>query len=109
MHWLVALSVVSVILFMAQDSYAESQDTPLIHTTGEIVKIGMDLTKTSIIEGDLDSAKKYSKFTTDFYARQINTLRQANVESADDLHLLLVDIHAKIESNAQPSEILTLR
>ncbi|HXW02213.1 MAG TPA: FTR1 family protein, partial [Candidatus Nitrosotenuis sp.] len=67
---------------------------------------GMELTKSSVIEGDLDGAKKYSKFTTDFYAHQINTLRQANVESADDLHLLLVDIHAKIESNAQPDEIL---
>lgn len=103
---LVALGVAFVILFMAQDSHAESQDAPLIHTTGEVVKIGMELTKSSVIEGDLDGAKKYSKFTTDFYARQINTLRQANVESADDLHLLLVDIHAKIESNAQPDEIL---
>jgi high-affinity iron transporter len=102
----VALGIASIILFMAQDSYAESQDAPLIHTTGEVVKIGMALTKSSIIEGDLDGAKKYSKFTTDFYAHQINTLRQANIEFADDLHLSLIDIHAKIESNAEPNEIL---
>jgi high-affinity iron transporter len=91
---------------MAQTAYAESQDAPLIHTTGEIVKIGMDLTKSSVIEGDFDGAKKYSKFTTDFYARQINTLRQENVEFADDLHLSLIDIHAKLENNAQPDQIL---
>jgi high-affinity iron transporter len=91
---------------MTQTAYAESQDASLIHTTGEIVKIGMDLTKSSIIEGDFDGAKKYSKFTTDFYARQINTLRQANIEFADDLHLSLVDIHAKIENNARPDQIL---
>ena len=101
-----ALCTASIILFLTQDSYAESQDVPLIHTTGEVVKIGISLTKSSIIEGDLDGAKKYSKFTTDFYTHQITMLRQANVEFADDLHLLLVDIHAKIESNAQANEIL---
>jgi high-affinity iron transporter len=77
-----------------------------MHTTGEVVKVGIQLTKTSVMSGDWEGAKEYSKFTTDFYAHQINLLRQSNVEFADDLHLLLVDIHAKIESNAQPNEIL---
>ncbi len=101
-----AVGVVSLVLLVMQNSYAESQDIPLIHTAGEVVKIGMALTKSSVIEGDLDGAKKYSKFTTDFYAHQITTLRQANIEFADELHLLLVDIHAKIESSASPNEIL---
>jgi high-affinity iron transporter len=102
---LLALIAVSIILSLTHHSYAQS-DTSLVQTTGEVVKIGLGLTKNSIIDGDLEGARQYSKFTTDFYAHQINALRQSNVEFADELHLLLVDMHAKVESNAQPEQIL---
>ncbi len=80
-------------------SYSQSDDSALVDATAKITKIGATLTKSSIQNGDYESASQYSKFTADFYAHQINTLRAANVESADDLHLLLIDIHSKIASN----------
>lgn len=80
-------------------SNAQSEDTSLIGATGEIVKIGVTLTKSSVRDGNLESAEQYSKFTTDFYSQQITTLRQSNIEHADDLHLLLIDIHSKIASD----------
>jgi high-affinity iron transporter len=93
-------------LSFSQHSYAELDDLSQIHATGEIVKIGTDLTKSSVIHGDLAAANKYSKFTTDFYAHQLNLLRDENIEFADELHLALIDLHAKIENGAPSNEIL---
>jgi high-affinity iron transporter len=80
-------------------SYSQSDDSALVDATAKITKIGATLTKSSIQNGDYESASYYSKFTADFYAHQINTLRAANVAPADDLHLTLIDIHSKIASN----------
>jgi high-affinity iron transporter len=84
-----------------------AQDSVSIQTTSEVVKIGTSLTKSSIEHNDFEGAAKYSKFTTDYYSHQINILRESQVEYADDLHLLLVDIHSKIESNSQQSNIIS--
>lgn len=101
-----ALALVAIVMVYTSTANAQSQNDPLIQTTGEVVKIGTSLTKTSVIAGDMDAAKKYSKFTADFYAQQIGTLREANVVFADDLHLSLVDMHAKVQSNAPQADIL---
>lgn len=90
--------VVSVIFSTIPYSSAQPEDTSLIGATSEIVRIGIILTKSSIQNGDLSSAEQYSKFTTDFYSQQIMTLRESNVPSVDELHLLLIDIHSKIAS-----------
>ena len=87
--------------------YAQSVDDSTVQSISEVVQTGTSLTKISITNGDFDQASKYSKFTTDFYSQQINLLRESNVESADDLHLLLIDIHSKIKNKAKSSEILT--
>ena len=99
--------MVVIIVSLSQFAYAQSQDTVSIQTTKEIIKIGTSLTKSSIENGDFDGAKKYSKFTTDYYGHQINDLRQSQLEFADDLHLLLIDIHSKIENNEQPQNIMS--
>ncbi len=91
----------------SQFAHAQSQDTVSVQTTKEITKIGANLIKTSIENGDFDGAKKYSKFTTDYYSHQINELRQSQVEFTDDLHLLLIDIHSKIENSEQPQNIIS--
>ncbi|MBM2853019.1 MAG: iron permease [Candidatus Nitrosotenuis sp.] len=89
-----------------QVSLAQSMNDSTIQSVNEVVQTGTSLTKTSIMNSDFDQASKYSKFTTDFYSQQINLLRESNVETSDDLHLLLLDIHSKIENKAQSSEIL---
>jgi high-affinity iron transporter len=81
------------------------QDSTLVQSTGEVIKIGVLLTKSSIEHNDFEGAAKYSKFTTDYYSHNINALRESQVEFADDLHLALIDIHSKIESNSQQSSI----
>jgi high-affinity iron transporter len=78
-------------------SYAQSQSDVVIHTTGEIVKIGTQLTKSSLKNGDLEGAKKYSEFTNNYFGQQLHALRQSGVEFADDLHLLLIDVQSKIQ------------
>ena len=90
---------ISVIFSAVQYSAAQTQDAALVEATAEITRIGTSLTKSSLQNGDLESAKHYSKFTADFYAHQIGVLRSSGVESADDLHLLLIDIHSKLASN----------
>ena len=98
--------LVVVAAMLLAPSYADSHDTASVQATGEVVKLGMDLVKSSIVNGDVATAKKYSKFTTDYYSSRLSMLREENVPFADDLHLSLLDIHAKVESDAQSEEIL---
>ncbi|NDB47140.1 MAG: hypothetical protein EB163_07620, partial [Nitrososphaeria archaeon] len=67
---------------------AFADDSAMIDATGKVAKIGIELTKTSIQDGNIQAAEQYSKFTTDSVANEINELREENVPSADDLHLL---------------------
>jgi high-affinity iron transporter len=71
-----------------------------------VVDTGNSLTKSSIEGGDFDGAKKYSKFTVDYYSQHLNALRESQFEPADDLHLLLIDIYSKIQSGGDQSTIL---
>lgn len=89
-----------------QASFGQTADDSAAQSAGEIVQTGINLVKTSIINNDYEQASKYSKFTTDFYSEQLDSLRNANVESSTDLHLLLLDMHSKIESKAQSKDIL---
>ncbi|MFM7861158.1 MAG: FTR1 family protein [Candidatus Nitrosotenuis sp.] len=76
-----------------------ADDSAIIDATGKVAKIGMELTKTSIQDGNIQAAEQYSKFTTDSVANEINELREENVSHADDLHLLLIDIHSQISES----------
>ncbi|MEW6043580.1 MAG: FTR1 family protein [Thermoproteota archaeon] len=102
--------LVVVLIMSFSFAYGQSQNEVPIHTTGEIVKIGIELTKSSLEHGNLDAAKEYSKFTNDYYGQQIHVLRQSGLTFADDLHLLLIDIQSKIQNpehvNAALSDIV---
>ena len=87
-------------------SFGQATDDSAIQSTGEIVQVGIGLAKTSMMNNNYEQASKYSKFATDFYSEQLNLLRESNVEPATDLHLLLLDIHSKIENNAPQVDIL---
>lgn len=93
-------------LLGSQESFAQIADDSTVQSTSEIVQIGISFVKSSIMHNDYAQASKFSKFTTDFYSQQINLLRESNVESTNDLHLMLLDIHSKIENKASSSEIL---
>jgi high-affinity iron transporter len=106
----ILLSVFALLVVLSitgnQASSGQTWDESTIQSTGETVRIGISLAKTSIVNNDYEQAAKYSKFTTDFYSEQLNSLRESNVESATDLHLLLLDLHSKIESRTQSGDIL---
>lgn len=87
---------------------AFADDSAMIDATGKVAKIGIELTKTSIQDGNIQAAEQYSKFTTDSVANEINELREENVPSADDLHLLLIDIHSQISESKTNSIVSVL-
>lgn len=91
---------------MLVSSNAYAQDAAQIGTVIKVVQIGIDATKSSIAQGNSEGAEKYSRFTAEYFARNLGPLRQADVESADNIHLLLLDVHSKIENDSPQSEIL---
>ncbi|WP_268542794.1 FTR1 family iron permease [Candidatus Nitrosotenuis cloacae] len=99
------LSVILLTMLVCGNAYA--QDATQIATVGKVVQVGLDATKSDIMQGDFDGAEKYSRFTAEYFARNLGLIRQANAESADNIHLLLLDIHSKIENNSPPSDILS--
>ena len=87
---------------------AFADDSAMIDATSKVTKIGIELTKTSIQGGNIQAAEQYSKFTTDSVANEINELREENVSHADDLHLLLIDIHSQISESKTDSILSSL-
>jgi high-affinity iron transporter len=102
----ILLAFVASVLLSLPLADAQTPDVIPIHATSEVVKAGLELTKSSLTNTDIEGAKKYSKFTTDFYSSQINVLRENNVESVNELHLLLLDIHSNVDSGADANKIL---
>mgnify|MGYP003704727415 CR=1 FL=1 len=100
--WAVLLGVI-VILSSLHASYSQTYDSSLVGSSVIVTKIGASLTKSSIESGDLESALVYSKFTTDYYSQQIGALRPTENPAVDQLHLLLIDIHSKIENGSLDS------
>ena len=92
-----------MILSSLHVAYSQTYDSSLVESSIIVTKIGVSLTKSSIENGDLESALVYSKFTTDFYSQQIGPLRSSKIPTVDQLHLLLIDIHSKIENNSLDS------
>lgn len=97
-------SIILLTVLVSSNAYA--QDAAQIGTVIKVVQIGIDATKSSIAQGNSEGAEKYSRFTAEYFARNLGPLRQADVESADNIHLLLLDVHSKIENDSPQSEIL---
>ncbi|MFY9301009.1 MAG: FTR1 family protein [Candidatus Nitrosotenuis sp.] len=100
--WQVSILLATTVL-LQQFAYA---DPALISTVSIVVDTGNSLTKSSIENGDFDGARKYSKFTVDYYSQRLDALRESQFEPADDLHLLLIDIHSKVQSEGDQSATL---
>lgn len=74
-----------------------------IRTSIEVTSIGLELTNDAIITNNLENAKKYSDFTSDFFGKQLQTFRTTDAQRADEIHLLLLDIHTKLNSSSEIS------
>ncbi|CDI05665.1 FTR1 family iron permease [Candidatus Nitrosotenuis uzonensis] len=100
-----ALAILFATVLLIDNVYA--QDAPLADAAGKVTGIGLDLTKSSIMDGNMHYAKIYSKFTADYYGRQLGQIRNSDFEHVDDLHILILDLHSKIEQDAKRDEILS--
>ena len=92
-----------------EKAFADSDDSK-IQLSIEVVTLGLELTNNSLNSDDFDSAKKYSDFTSNFFGKNIQVLRKADSQKTDDIHLMLLDLHTKINSNTKASsEILQIQ
>lgn len=71
-----------------------------------ITGIGLELTKQSIMDGNYDSAKKYSALTNNFYGGNIQFLRTVDPDFSDNVHVKLLDIHSGILSKSQSLDLI---
>lgn len=80
-------------------AFGESEGTS-IRTTIEITLVGLELTDNAIISNDFENAKKYSDFTSKYFAKEIQSIRISDAQKADEIHILLLDMQPKINSES---------
>lgn len=88
---------------MVQGAAAQS-DNDTVWTAVEVSTAGLELARDSLESGNAESARAYSDFTANYFAKQVNDLREATGSgSVDEIHITLLDISAKIgRSDALP-------
>lgn len=102
---LIFISVFSILTSLTLGtSFAQANNDTILLAT-EVTKIGLELTKISIENGNIQEAEKYSKFTSDFFGKQVQNVRSFDASLADEIHISLLDIHAEI-TKSQNNEIL---
>jgi len=74
-------------------------------STIQITKVGLELIQSSIVSGDLKTAEKYSEFTSDFFGKQVQVLRTIDSQTSDEIHVMLLDLHANILSQVDANQI----
>ncbi|MGQ0792287.1 MAG: FTR1 family iron permease [Nitrosopumilaceae archaeon] len=74
-------------------------------STIQITKVGLELIQSSIVSGDLKTAEKSSEFTSDFFGKQVQVLRAVDSQTSDEIHVMLLDLHANILSQGDANQI----
>lgn len=88
--------------------YAQSSsdiDTSVLYTT-TVLEISLDIMTEELENGDAGATKRISKINTEIFPLQLQTLRQADSEITDEIHILLLDIHSNIGITSS-EELLT--
>ncbi len=74
-------------------------------STIQITKVGLKLIQSSVSSGEINAAE-YSEFTSNFFGKQVQLLRVIDSKIADEIHIILLDIHTNILSQGDPSQII---
>lgn len=74
-------------------------------STIQITKVGLELIHSSIVTGEMNTAEKYSEFTSDFFGKQVQILRAVDSQTSDEIHVMLLDLHANILSQGDVNQI----
>jgi high-affinity iron transporter len=61
-----------------------------------VTSLSLDMLADYVEQGDMDSAKNISMTITSYFPLHLQTLRQHDPETSDEIHLLLLDIHSSI-------------
>ncbi|MEX2193536.1 MAG: FTR1 family protein [Nitrosarchaeum sp.] len=105
-YWYLIIFVLMLGVFSFIDvSYAQNEEENYTSVI-TITKIGLELTKQSILLNDYDSAEKYSTLTNSFYGQNIQFLRTFNPDFSDEVHILLLDIHSNILSKSESKNLI---
>ena len=97
-------SIIIVSVLSNSNSYAQLSNDETFSSI-EVTKIGLELTKSSIEHGDMESAQKYSDFTTQFFGKNVQNVRLYDANAADEIHISLLDIGTDLENSN--SDVLT--
>lgn len=98
-------SIIIVSVLTSNNSYSELLNDETFSSI-EVTKIGLELTKISIEQGNIENAQKYSDFTTQFFGKNVQNVRLYNTNFADEIHISLLDINTDLK-NSNNGEILT--
>jgi high-affinity iron transporter len=98
--------IIGSLALLIQPTFAQSQDLILFLSDKEITSVGIDLAEQSLIKGNYDAANVYVKFASDAFARSLQTARSVDSNLADEIHILLVEIHADTSSLVSDEIIL---
>jgi len=106
---IVIVFVICLIAISFENISADTEDSK-IRASIEVTFDGLDMINDSIISGNMEDAKKFSDFTAEIFGKDVQLFRTIDAQKADKIHLVLLDIGAKINSNVDvSSDIVTIR
>ncbi|GBH35116.1 hypothetical protein NZNM25_19070 [Nitrosopumilus zosterae] len=74
---------------------SNNPDTALLFIKS-VTSLSLDMLANYVEQGDVESAKNISMTITTYFPLHLQTLRQHDPETSDEIHLLLLDIHSNI-------------
>ncbi|MCV0410509.1 FTR1 family protein [Nitrosopumilus sp.] len=74
---------------------SNNSDTTLLFIKS-VTSLSLDMLADYVEQGDVESAKNISMTITSYFPLHLQTLRQHDLETSDEIHLLLLDIHSSI-------------
>ena len=85
-------------IFLNPHVFAQVNNSDSVLLVKSVTLLSLDMIEQYLNEDDYDSAKNISKVITTYFPLHLQNLRQVNSEVSDELHLLLLDLHNKLDS-----------
>jgi len=86
------------LIFLNPYVFAQVNNSDSVLLVKSVTLLSLDMIEQYLNEDDYDSAKNISKVITTYFPLHLQNLRQVNSEVSDELHLLLLDLHNKLDS-----------
>jgi len=86
------------LIFLNPYVFAQVNNSDSVLLVKSVTLLSLDMIEQYLNEDDYDSAKNISKVITTYFPLHLQNLRQVNSEVSDEIHLLLLDLHNKLDS-----------